>query len=262
MQVFVESMSSCTLRTLPASLRLLFSVFLLTIGIGYLTALFYLYLVDVDPHKGMGMGLVEGITMKYHGVRGNTHIEAALRGIMANKITSSEKEEVLRWVSAGASEAGYREKVKPLLDKNCVTCHNANSSPSVPPLTTFEEVREVTRVDMGPGLDQLARVSHVHLFGISIIFLLTGTIFSLSEIPSALKLPIIAMPYVAIWMDIGSWWITKYQPFFAYIVIIGGGFMGLALAAQILISLWGMWFKKPGATPVDTPTKHVSDREW
>jgi hypothetical protein len=257
MQVFVESMSSCTLRTLPASLRLLFSVFLLTIGIGYLTALFYLYLVDVDPHKGMGMGLVEGITMKYHGVRGNTHIEAALRGIMANKITSSEKEEVLRWVSAGASEAGYREKVKPLLDKNCVTCHNANSSPSVPPLTTFEEVREVTRVDMGPGLDQLARVSHVHLFGISIIFLLTGTIFSLSEIPSALKLPIIAMPYVAIWMDIGSWWITKYQPFFAYIVIIGGGFMGLSLAAQIFISLWGMWFKKLGTAPIDRSTKHA-----
>lgn len=261
MQAFVESMSTCTLRALPASLRLLFSVFLLTIGIGYLAALFYLYLEDVDPHKRMGMGLVEGITMKYHGVRGNTHLESALRGIMANKITSSETEEVLRWISAGASVEGYREKVKPLLDKNCVTCHNAKLSPTVPPLTTFEEVREVTRVDMGPGLDQLARVSHVHLFGISIIFLLTGMIFSLSEITSALKLPIIVMPYVAIWMDIGSWWITKYQPFFAYTVIIGGGFMGMALAAQILIPLWEMWFKKPGATPIDTPTKHASDRE-
>lgn len=261
MQAFVESKSSFTLRTLPASLRLLFSVFLLTIGIGYLAALFYLYLVDVDPHKKMGMGLVEGITMKYHGVRGNTRLESAMRGIMANKITSSEREEVLRWISAGASAEGYQEKVKPLLDKNCITCHNANSSPTVPPLTNYEEVREVTRVDMGPGLDQLARVSHVHLFGISIIFLLTGTIFSLSEIPSALKLPIIAMPYVAIWLDIGSWWITKYQPFFAYTVIIGGGFMGLALAAQILIPLWGMWFKKLGTPPIDIPIKQVSDRE-
>lgn len=261
MQAFVESISSCTLRTLPSSLRLLFSVFLLTIGIGYLAALFYLYLEDVDPHKRMGMGLVEGITMKYHGVRGNTRLESALRGMMANKATSSETEEVLRWVSAGASEAGYREKVKPLLDKNCVTCHNANSSPAVPPLTTFEAVREVTRVDMGPGLDQLARVSHVHLFGISIIFLLTGMIFSLGEITPALKLPIIVVPYVAIWMDIGSWWITKYQPFFAYTVIIGGGFMGLALAAQILIPLWEMWFKKSGTPSAGIPTRHASDRE-
>jgi hypothetical protein len=43
-------------------------------------------------------------------------------------------------------------------------------------------------------------------------------------------------------MDIGSWWATKYyDPLFAYIVIIGGAFMGLALACQILISLWDMW---------------------
>jgi hypothetical protein len=249
MQALVKSRFS--LKILPASLRLLFSVFLLTIGIGYLAALFYLFLVDVDPHKRMGMGLVEGITMKYHGVSGNTRLESALRGIMSNKITSSEKDEVFHWINTGASVEGFREKVKPLLDKNCVICHNVKSNPSVPSLATYEEVREVTRVDMGPSLDQLARVSHVHLFGISIIFLLTGMIFSLSEITSAVKLPILVMPYVAIWMDIGSWWITKYQPFFAYIVIIWGGLMGLALAAQILISLWEMWLKKQSTAPVD-----------
>ena len=44
-------------------------------------------------------------------------------------------------------------------------------------------------------------------------------------------------------MDIGSWWFTKYldPAFFAYLVIGGGGLWGLALAAQILISLWEMW---------------------
>jgi hypothetical protein len=28
---------------------------------------------------------------------------------------------------------------------------------------------------------------------------------------------------------------------FAYIVLIGGAFMGLAMACQILVSLWDMW---------------------
>ncbi len=44
-------------------------------------------------------------------------------------------------------------------------------------------------------------------------------------------------------MDIGSWWFTKYldPAFFAYVVVIGGAGMGLALAAQIFISLWEMW---------------------
>jgi hypothetical protein len=40
-----------------------------------------------------------------------------------------------------------------------------------------------------------------------------------------------------------SWWFTKYvdPAFFAYVVVAGGACMGLALAAQIFISLWEMW---------------------
>ena len=47
-------------------------------------------------------------------------------------------------------------------------------------------------------------------------------------------------------MDIGSWWFTKYvdPAFFAYVVVAGGACMGLALAAQILISLWEMWISR------------------
>jgi hypothetical protein len=90
----------------------------------------------------------------------------------------------------------------------------------------------------------LARVSHVHLFGMSFIFLLTGLIFALTEIHKRLRLVIVILPFIAIWLDIGSWWFTKYEPVFAYTVIIGGILMGLALAAQILISLWEMWLKR------------------
>jgi hypothetical protein len=79
------------------------------------------------------------------------------------------------------------------------------------------------------------------LFGISIIFLLTGTIFALSGVPSWLRITLIVLPYLAIVADIGSWWLTKLEPVFAYVVIIGGALMGAALAGQILISLWDMW---------------------
>ena len=89
---------------------------------------------------------------------------------------------------------------------------------------------------------QLARVSHIHLFGISIIFLLTGAIFSLSVTPVWFRVFVLIAPYLAIVMDIGSWWVTKYfDPVFAYIVILGGALMGLALACQIFVSLWDMW---------------------
>lgn len=110
-----------------------------------------------------------------------------------------------------------------------------------PPLTTQEEVQAVAKVDMGIGLLGLARVSHVHLFGISILFLLTGTIFALSRFSARWRLTIMVLPFVAMWADIASWWLTRYEPVFAYVVVAGGVLMGVALAAQIIFSLWELW---------------------
>jgi hypothetical protein len=232
-----------SLRSLPTTLRVLFSCFLITIGIGYLTALSYLFLVDVEPHRKEGQRVVEGISEKYHGSTSGTRLEAALKGTMADKLTPAERDQVLQWVHAGASRDGYA-KIAPILTQKCATCHNAQSGLPISPLTSFEEVQKVTQIDTGLSLLQLTRVSHVHLFGISIIFLLTGAIFSLSETPTWFRVVVLIAPYLAIVMDIGSWWVTKYySPVFAYVVLLGGAFMGLSLACQILLSLWEMWIE-------------------
>ena len=69
---------------------------------------------------------------------------------------------------------------------------------------------KIVQQDPGPSVSQLARVSHIHLFGISIIFLLTGAIFSLSRTPIWLRVVLVVLPSVTIVMDIGSWWATEY----------------------------------------------------
>lgn len=229
-----------SLRLLPLTLRALFSSFLLLMGIGYLMALSYLFLVDIEPHRQMGMGLISGIDMKYHGTPGGTRLETALRGMMADKIGPDDRDRVMHWMHSGAPEAGY-EAVKPIFDNNCVACHNSKSGLPIPPLTDFQDIQKVTQIDAGPSIAQLARVSHIHLFGISIIFLLTGAIFSLSETTLWLRVSLVVVPYLAILADIGSWWLTKFDPVFGSVVVIGGAIMGLAMACQILISLWEMW---------------------
>jgi hypothetical protein len=230
-----------SLRKLPVTLRALFSSFLVIVGIGYLTALAYLFLVDVEPHQKMGQGTVEGISAKYHGSLKGTRLEAALVGSMSDKLSPGERDQVLQWIHAGATPEGYA-KVEPILAKNCGTCHSAQSGLPIPPLTTYEDVEKIAKADTGSSLLQLARVSHIHLFGISIIFLLTGAIFSLSETPAPFRAVVVVIPYLAILMDIGSWWATKYfDPVFAYVVLAGGAFMGLAMACQIFVSLWDMW---------------------
>lgn len=233
-------LSGATLRTLSLPLRVLFSSFLITIGLGFLAAIYYLFLQDVDPHREMGMWLVPTVAAKYYGERGNTRLESALRGSMASRIGAADREQLIAWLRGGADREGFAA-VKPILDRNCVACHSKASGLPVPPLTSFEEVSRFAQVDTGASLLQLARVSHVHLFGISIIFLLTGLIFALSGISWKWRAPILAAPYLAIWADIGSWWITKVEPVFAWVVVIGGALMGLALAAQIVVSLWEMW---------------------
>lgn len=229
-----------SLRSLPVTLRVLFSCFLILIGVGYVTAITYLFLVDVEPHHQMGMGLVSGISMKYHGSTTGTRLEAALLGPMAGKADVLDRNRVIDWIHNGTSAEGY-DKVKPIFEEHCVVCHHANSGMPIPSLSTYDDVRNVALVDTGPDIVQLARVSHIHLFGIGIIFLLTGTIFALSAAPVWLRILLVAVPYAAIVADIGSWWLTKFDPVFALVVIVGGAFMGLALAGQILISLWDMW---------------------
>lgn len=229
-------------------MRVLFSSFLITVGVGFLAAMYYLFLQDVDPHRKMGMSLVPAVAAKYYGDRGNTRLESALRGAMSSRIGAADREQVVAWLRGGATREGFAT-VKPILDRSCAACHSAASGLPVAPLTTFEEVKKVAQVDTGESLLQLARVSHVHLFGISIIFLLTGAIFALSEISWKWRLPIIALPYLSMWADIGSWWVTKYEPVFAYVVVLGGVLIGLSLAVQIFVSLWEMWLAAPRSDP-------------
>jgi len=137
---------------------------------------------------------------------------------------------------------GY-PKVKTIIDRDCIKCHSLSSGLRIPALTTYEEVKRVVGTDLGESIKKLARVSHIHLFGISFIFLTTGLIFSLSTMNAYLKFASVTVTFLAIWLDIGSWWLTKYKPVYAHVVIIGGLLMGLSLAIQICFSLYEMWLK-------------------
>jgi hypothetical protein len=162
---------------------------------------------------------------------------------MGDNLTPARKKQVVEWIHRGAGEESF-PSVRPIFLEDCAGCHSPESGMPIAPLTTYEEVTAYTGMDMGQSIKSLVRISHIHLFGMSFIFLLTSGIFVLSEIDWRWRAVLVAIPFLAIWMDIGSWWFTKLQPLFAYTVIIGGTLMGLSLAAQLLISLWEIWLRK------------------
>ena len=231
------------LKTLTLPVKVLFTCFLLTIGIGYLSAITYLFLIDIEPHTQSTLSIVHAVIIKYYGQRGTTRLEASLEGSMGENVTPAQKKQIQGWIKKGANEADF-QSIQPILLKNCAVCHSKESGMPIPSFTNFEEVSVYTKIDLGQSIKSLVRVSHIHLFGMSFLFLLTSWIFVLSDIDVKWRATLVSLPFAAVWIDIGSWWFTKFEPIFAYTVIIGGLLMGLSLAAQILLSLWEIWFKK------------------
>ena len=127
-------------------------------------------------------------------------LEAALMGPMADRISVPDCTTVIQWVRNGAKAKDYPQ-VAPIFAKDCTGCHMANAK-SIPPLTSYYNVVRVTGADTGTSFTVLAEVSHIHLFGISITFLLTGAIFAFSTTPVWFRVCLVVIPYLSILVDI------------------------------------------------------------
>ena len=174
-------------------------------------------------------------------------IEAALRGPMAAMLPAEESKSVIAWVQAGAERAQYESDIKAVLEKRCLSCHDG-SNPHLSNLGNFESVKKVTEQDTGTDIFTLVRVSHIHLFGMTFIFFIMGTIFSHAYLrPVWLKSLVVVLPFIAIAMDVGSWYFTKLFHPFALMTMAGGGVMALSFTFMGVVSTYQLWFGKTPA---------------
>lgn len=226
----------------PASEKLFYTLFLLLMGTGYLMAMVYLY----TSHKGNDgkPGLsIEDVADTYYGNRSGTKLEAAIRGSMARYFKQlSHRHEIVAWLKNGAPENKYNTTIRPILKKICLQCHNPTSALKVVDLSSYEGMKEVVKIDTGISLHTLMKLSHIHLFGIGLVALAIGFIFRLAVLDGRIKATLLALPFLAIFADILAWFLTKWDPIYAYVVVISGVILGLAWAGQILISLYQLWF--------------------
>jgi len=229
---------------LPYSLRAMYTAALLILGMGYLFALIYLF-HTYSGKDGTPMTLsYEDIVIAYTGSGKDSRLESALRGSMAAMLPREESAPIVAWVKEGAERAAFEKSVRPVLDKRCMTCHDG-SNPHLVNLNGFDNVKKVTERDTGAGIFTLVRVSHIHLFGLTFVFFLVGTIFSHAYVrPVWFKCAVVVLPFVALVMDVSSWYFTKLYHPFAYVVMAGGGIMGLSFAFMWVVSMWQMWFSR------------------
>lgn len=236
------------LHRLPCESRVLYTMTLLVLGVGYLFAMLQVYEVHAGRDGKSGLSAMD-LVIAYSGSHADTRLEAALKGPMKDRLPEQEREIIFDWINTsgriahrGGGEAEYNKTVKPIVEKRCLACHGGHN-PHIPNLSTFADISGVVEMDTGMDIFSLIRISHIHLFGLTFIFFITSSIFVKASIRTFwFKCAVIATPFITILLDIASWYLTKLFTGFAWVVMIGGVVMGLTFAIQWFVSIYQMWF--------------------
>lgn len=236
----IEPRDDLTLGKLSLTYRVLFTAFLLVIGLGLCMAGAQIMLTHgmADGKPGLSMN---DIVYSYYGNRSGSKLEAALTGSMKGKAPDEVRFEMIQWARDEAPDDQW-EKLQPLFEKHCSSCHDEESG--LPQVAKHEVAKSLAEVDQGASFTSLTRVSHIHLFGISFIFLFVGWIFGMAEFNQRWKLILISTPFAFLVLDVASWWLTKFWPGCAWFTMIGG--LGYSLAAMVMFatSFAQMWLPR------------------
>ncbi len=236
----IGSKDDLTLGKLSLTYRVLFTGFLLTIGLGLCMAGAQIMLTHgmADGKPGLSMN---DIVYSYYGNRSGSKLEAALTGQMKSRAPDEVRFAMIQWVRDDAPAAEW-DKIGPLFEKHCAACHDAESG--LPEVAKLEVAKSLSDIDHGASISSLTRVSHIHLFGISFIFMFVGWIFGMAEFDQRWKLILISTPFAFLVLDVASWWLTKFWPGCAWITMIGG--LGYSLASTVMFatSLAQMWLPR------------------
>ncbi len=227
------------LHELSLPIKSLFTGYLLAIGVGLLMAGVQILLTHGMADGKFGLS-VDDIVYSYYGDRTGSKLEAKLNGSMKDNAPPEARLTLIKWARAGSPENEWETTIKPLTEQYCVGCH-ANM-PGIVNVGEKGIILKVAATDTGASITNLTRVSHIHLFGIAFIFFFVGWIFSYAGGFSQLvKAGLIFFPFAFLILDVAAWWLTRLNPGFAWLVIIGGIGYSLASTVMIFTSLYQLW---------------------
>ena len=256
-----------TLSSLPLPWKLLITLFLIVLSAGFAVSELYLMHTAEMADGKEGMSL-DDITITFHGDKTRTRLRSQATGAMKkyfsaeeepDKLTDAEQVEfktLLAWNDAGAPESEFWDKAekskKPgpiftILDTHCMSCHSPEGMKKDDALDTFAGVSKFTEPDTGIEVGRLLMLSHVHLLGMGMMFLLVGAAVAMSSFPTWMRCTLIVGGLSSILFDIFGWWGVKYfGAGFSPIVMLGGVAMVGAFAGSVFVAMYDMWVRKRG----------------
>ena len=262
--------------------KLLVSMFLAVLTSGFVMSELYLKHTTemADGKEGLSM---DDITIKFHG-SDMPKLKQQIQGPMKKYFSETQDLEKLKpdeladiqkvtdWVDAGASKEGYqsddkeknRNSVSFILNtRGCIDCHAADATMKGnkhdSPLDTYDNVlkyaQKITKpvpIDKG----RLLSLSHIHLLGMGMMFMLLGIAVASTQWPVWLRAALIVSGHLSILLDIFGWWgVREYGASMSPIVMGSGAMMAASFVGSVAGAYFDLWIRKPKPVPLHVPVQ-------
>jgi hypothetical protein len=139
--------------------------------------------------------------------------------------------------------------VSPSGDRHAGMNHSAPTLPGTDRGDLFADLSTVETKPAKPFYQQeqfiwTLKWTHIHLFGMSMIFIFVGAITIWLDAGSALRSWLVVLPFIGVLVDILAMWLKAFvSPAFFWLHVPGGGLFAVVFAYVSLRALWEMWFK-------------------
>lgn len=272
------------IRGLPLAWRILASVVVTLIGLGYVSALVNIIgqneLVDGKP------GLtIDDLRLKYAGAMITREAGTAppsrmlemIQGSMRQYFSDATEFDVLYgWLQDGATAealtAGEEPTPADVLLVSCLGCHSDDGGHEIADTASFgpsqfelpEHARlaqfatvvkpEASEVWVAPrDWRSLALTTHAHMLSVPIFVVLLAGLFLWSR-PLPLRHVrtglLAALPLLLFLVDVACWWLARLPGIgtvFLYVLMASGGLFAATFLGQWAFVLWSLW-RKPANT--------------
>lgn len=233
------------LNTLNFHARLGLSGFLITVILGALSAATLIGLVYSKHDSGFQIPEMDKVKAKYS----DPMLIGSMKTSMYKHVTEDgDIEIVAQWIRDGAQEdAFFQDEVMYIMEADCQKCHSRTSEMSGAinsmPFSNYEDILKYT--EKGYSWTHMAKTAHTHLFGISVFLVIVSLAMAFSSYTATIKTLLIATGWIALWLDISSWWLAKFSDLFAYMIAVSGTFEIGAVVTMSGLCLLNMWVKVP-----------------
>lgn len=95
------------------------------------------------------------------------------------------------------------------------------------------------------------KFTHIHVFGMSAIFILMGILVLFLDVSQKIRIWLIVLPFIGVIIDLTSVWLKLFvDPVFFWLHIPGGALFGTVFIVDAVLILWQMW-TKPTIKPAE-----------